>query len=102
MHLPAAIVEDRRTKLLPGGTERDGVDAGAIAGFEAYPQVRLTDLLRVAHGMRGQHDNRLWITRPEGSSAADCRHEIGIGRSGAYRPVDQKPVSAARDLHIAG
>jgi hypothetical protein len=37
--LLAAIVKEGRPELLPGGAKRDGIDAGAVAGFEAYAQV---------------------------------------------------------------
>ncbi len=100
MHALAAAVTQRHAKLLARGAEGDGVEAGAVGGFEPHPHMGLADLLGIRHRMRRQRNHRLGIARAERPGAFDHRDKLGVRRGGRDRAVDHQPAGTPRRFHI--
>ena len=100
MHSLAAAVAQRHAEFLAGGAECDGVEPGAVGGFQPHAHMRLADFLGIGHRMRRQRNHRLGIARAERSGALDHGDETGVRRSGGDGAVDHESVGTSRDLDI--
>ena len=72
----AAVLQQRSAEFLPGGAEGDGVEAGAVGGFQPHAHMRLADFLGIGDA----------YAPAARSPARDCRHQtVRRARSCATR-----------------
>src|SRR5689334_6038747 len=102
MQLLAAVLYQRMAELLSHGTECHRIHDGAVAGFEAQPQMRLPDLVGEHELMRRQRDHGLRIAGPEGTGAIERLDEVRRHRAGADGAVNEQLVLVARIGNISG
>ena len=98
----ATMFGQRVAELLAERAKRDPVDDGAVAGFEAQPQMRLADLVGIDELVRRQCQHNFRIAAAERTGAIEHRDQLRRHRARADGAIDEQLVGMTRLRHVVG
>src|SRR3984893_15695930 len=99
MHRLTAMGCQRLPKPLAGGAKCNSIDDRAVGRAQANTHVGLADLFHVDERVCRQHNNRLWIARPEQTSASYNLSLITVAPGRRDLAINEDCVITARSLY---
>src|SRR5262249_61116542 len=96
----AAVLEQGRSKLLPGGAERNGIYHRAVARLQPSAYMSLAGLLHMGDRMGRERDHRLRITGTEWARTRKRRKQCRGRPSRRQGTIDQQGVVTPRCFDI--